>query len=444
MVMVEVAFEFDVFLSHNSKDKPTVEQLARLLRDEYQIKSWLDKWNLVPGDSWQQAIEEALDDCQTFAVFVGPSGMGPWENPEMQVALDERVRDRKRRVIPILLPGAPDNTTLKLPSFLRLLTWVDFRAGLDDKTTLYLLYCGIKGIAPGDSGRSGSGGASIDRNIPPAVKYFLPYMVDCSNQEYHLQEAVRKDTWQSPIAVFVHGDEYQCLEKFRERLEKVSLPRLMHLNEEQEVIKSYSIRWPTNISDLKEFPNRLLNSLSNSVSRRGADTKDGIQSELALHPVPVLIHATILSSEWKRFGEPLLDQYLQFWKEWPQLAPRQRLLVFLFVKYESKYNKSSLFSKPLNKQIESYLNTLDFSNYSPLRGIVLPRLNGVSRSEAEDWARSDEVRALCDSELVIREIREWYAKESKDPEQEVVPMERLADVLKRVLDSYKVLQESAG
>lgn len=120
--MADMTFEFDVFLSHNSKDKPAVEELARLLRDEYQIKSWLDKWNLVPGDSWQQAIEEALDQCQTFAVFVGPSGIGPWENPEMQVALDERVRDRKRRVIPILLPDAPDNKTLKLPSFLRMLT----------------------------------------------------------------------------------------------------------------------------------------------------------------------------------------------------------------------------------------------------------------------------------------------------------------------------------
>ena len=101
-------------------------------------------------------------------------------------------------------------------------------------------------------------------------------------------------------------------------------------------------------------------------------------------------------------------------------------------------------SKPLNNQIEAYLGSLNFSKYSPLRGIVLPRLNGVSRAEAEDWARSDEVKALCDSELVIREIREWYEKEAKDADKPVVSMERLADVLKRFLDSYKVFQESAS
>jgi len=117
------------------------------------------------------------------------------------------------------------------------------------------------------------------------------------------------------------------------------------------------------------------------------------------------------------------------------------LLVFLFVKYENKYNKGGLFSKALNNEIETYLATLDFSKYPPLRGIVLPRLNGVSRAEAEDWARSDAVRAFCDSELVIREIREWYEKEVKDPKKPVVPMERLVDVLKQVLDSHKIVQE---
>jgi hypothetical protein len=442
--MADETFEFDVFLSHNSKDKPAVEQLARLLRDEYQIRSWLDKWNLVPGDPWQMAIEDALDHCQTFAVFIGPSGVGSWESPEMQVALDIRVRDRNRRVVPVLLPGAPDNSSLKLPSFLRMLTWVDFRGGLDDRITLHRFYCGIRGIAPGDDGKPLQVNFQpVVRKIPPTVKNFLPYLADCTDQEYCLQEALGNNGWQAPIVAVVHGDEYQCLEKFRERLEKVSLPRLMKLNEEQEVIKSYSINWPATISDIKDFPKRLLNSLSTSILRQGLGTRDVIQQELASHPVPVLIHATLLSSEWKSFKEAWIDQYLVFWKNWPQLAPRQKLLVFLFIKYESKYSKGSLFSTPLNKQIEAQVNSLDFSQYSPLRGIVLPKLNGVSRAEAEDWARSDEVRALCDSDLVIREIREWYSRESKE-EKQLVPMEKLVDSLKKFLEANKISQESAG
>lgn len=42
-------YEFDVFLSHNSKDKPAVEIIAKKLKEAYGLKCWLDKWNLVPG-----------------------------------------------------------------------------------------------------------------------------------------------------------------------------------------------------------------------------------------------------------------------------------------------------------------------------------------------------------------------------------------------------------
>ena len=139
--------KFDVFLSHNGKDKPAVEILAHKLEAKG-FTVWLDKWNLIPGNPWEEEIEEALDQCQTFAVFVGPSGIGPWENEEMRSALEDRVQDRNRRVIPVLLPGAPDNKNQKLPRFLRRTTWVDFRPGLHNEDCLYRLECGIKGVAP--------------------------------------------------------------------------------------------------------------------------------------------------------------------------------------------------------------------------------------------------------------------------------------------------------
>jgi hypothetical protein len=178
-------FKFDVFLSHNSKDKPAVENIARLLRDEYNLKAWLDKWNLVPGEAWQDALEDALDNCQTFAVFLGPSGIGSWENEEMRTAIEDRVQDPKRRVVPVLLPGAPDNKDLKLPRFLRRATWVDFRSGLDDKEALYRLYCGITGQAPGDRGSSKpvthSTGSGQALNVQPATQWFLKHRYGLSS-----------------------------------------------------------------------------------------------------------------------------------------------------------------------------------------------------------------------------------------------------------------------
>ena len=67
--------QYDVFLSHNSADKPAVETLTRRLV-EVGLTPWLDTWNLVPGEPWQEAIDEASDACQTEAVFLGSSGIG--------------------------------------------------------------------------------------------------------------------------------------------------------------------------------------------------------------------------------------------------------------------------------------------------------------------------------------------------------------------------------
>lgn len=145
---------YDVFLSHNSDDKPVVERLAHELRAAG-FEPFLDKWHLIPGEPWQEALEEALDQSNTCAVFLGPSDLGPWENEEMRAALDERVHTPDFRVIPVLLPDAQMPERGRLPRFLSRLTWVDFRAGIESTDALYRLVCGIKGISPGPLEDSG-------------------------------------------------------------------------------------------------------------------------------------------------------------------------------------------------------------------------------------------------------------------------------------------------
>jgi signal transduction histidine kinase len=141
--------QYDVFLSHNSQDKPAVERLAHRLTDEAGLCPFLDKWHLVPGEPWQEALEEALDQSRTCAVFIGPRGIGPWEHEEMRAAIEQRVADRAFRVIPVLLPGAERGERGRLPAFLTRATWVEFRESLDDADAFHRLVAGIKGIAPG-------------------------------------------------------------------------------------------------------------------------------------------------------------------------------------------------------------------------------------------------------------------------------------------------------
>ncbi len=150
------AKHFDVFLCHSAQDKPSVEFIADYLLKKG-VRPWLDKWNLIRGDPWQEGIEEALCSCAACAVFLGPAGIGPVQNEEMRVALERRLKRGKPgfRVIPVLLPGAKKDNG-RFPALLTRATWVEFGHSLDDTSSLNRLISGIKGVAPGKTGVRGA------------------------------------------------------------------------------------------------------------------------------------------------------------------------------------------------------------------------------------------------------------------------------------------------
>jgi hypothetical protein len=115
---------FDVFLSYNSGDRQAVSEIAIELKKRG-IRPWLDTWELKPGTRWIVALQEQIGNVGAAAVFVGPSGLGPWQDIEQQQILNECVR-RRAPVIPVILAGCSQEP--ELPPFLRLFTWVDFRS----------------------------------------------------------------------------------------------------------------------------------------------------------------------------------------------------------------------------------------------------------------------------------------------------------------------------
>ncbi len=135
----EATMDFDVFLCHNSIDKPAVKKIAEQLKEQG-LLPWLDVWELRPGLPWQRALEEQIEHIQAAAVFVGKDGIGPWQQMELEAFLREFVR-RGSPVIPVLLEDAPKEP--KLPVFLRGMTWVDFRRA--DAEPLENLIWGITG-----------------------------------------------------------------------------------------------------------------------------------------------------------------------------------------------------------------------------------------------------------------------------------------------------------
>ena len=167
--VVIVGSTFDVFLSHNSKDKAAVRELKQRL-SHASLRVWLDEDELRPGIPWQELLEAGIRDSRSVAVLVGFDGLGPWEDEEMQAALRLAVKD-KRPVIPLLLPGAPAQP--ELPLFLGNRTWVDLRSGYSAGALNNLIW-GITGQKPGQSTSS-----ELQPTIPvPQVASPLPKALD--------------------------------------------------------------------------------------------------------------------------------------------------------------------------------------------------------------------------------------------------------------------------
>jgi hypothetical protein len=62
-------FEYDVFLSYSSKDKPTVQELAERLKQDG-LRVWLDNWVINPGDLIPLAIERGLERSRMLVLVM--------------------------------------------------------------------------------------------------------------------------------------------------------------------------------------------------------------------------------------------------------------------------------------------------------------------------------------------------------------------------------------
>jgi KaiC/GvpD/RAD55 family RecA-like ATPase len=134
---------YDLFVSYHWRDREAVERVARELRDRG-LKVFLDRWYLVPGQSWVAALEKVLGECAAAAVFFGSFGLGGWQQREMERALDRQTQDGSFRVIPVLLDGSDPPL-----GFLRVNTWVDLRQGPTPEM-IEVLVRAARGQPPGD------------------------------------------------------------------------------------------------------------------------------------------------------------------------------------------------------------------------------------------------------------------------------------------------------
>ena len=133
--------EFDVFLSHNSQDKPWVIDLKNALIT-YHIKVWLDQDEIRPGDLFVTALEKGITECRAVALIISPKAMmSNWVKEEYHRALS-LATNGLLQLIPVLYKDA------ELPGFLSNRNWVDFRKDERYDENVRKLVWGITGKKP--------------------------------------------------------------------------------------------------------------------------------------------------------------------------------------------------------------------------------------------------------------------------------------------------------
>ena len=114
-------FPYDVFLSHNSKDKPRVWRLAERLKAAG-VRVWLDDWVIPAGDIIALKVEAGLEQSRVLLLCISPGALASgWVELEPSTAVHRDPSNAGRRFIPLLLGDCA------LPDTLRRYKYVDFR-----------------------------------------------------------------------------------------------------------------------------------------------------------------------------------------------------------------------------------------------------------------------------------------------------------------------------
>jgi len=140
-----MSFQYDVFISHSSKDKPVARELAQRLRDDG-LKVWFDEWDITPGDLIGLKVEQGLEHSRILLLLMSSNALASeWVTLERHTVLFRDPTNAQRRFIPIRLDDSEIKDTLKQ------FAYIDWRTKLEDEYQRLLTVCRFRSDSEGDT-----------------------------------------------------------------------------------------------------------------------------------------------------------------------------------------------------------------------------------------------------------------------------------------------------
>ncbi|HRN36021.1 MAG TPA: toll/interleukin-1 receptor domain-containing protein [Flavobacteriales bacterium] len=120
--MAKDEYDFDVFLSHSSKDKSRLGRLAKALAKQG-LRVWFDEWAIKPGDDIMRAVERGLEVSRTLVLCMTRNAFGSdWVSLERNTTLFRDPSNTERRFVPILMRNCA------IPDVIRRYRYIDYQS----------------------------------------------------------------------------------------------------------------------------------------------------------------------------------------------------------------------------------------------------------------------------------------------------------------------------
>jgi hypothetical protein len=470
-----------VFYIHHSKDEKLLKELQKqmaVLKSHGVISEW-SKSNLYAGDSIAGTIAGQFSAADIILPLISPDFYSSDDCMAAMAQARAKHDARQACVIPIILrPCLLNNPRLEglvlLPRKPKSIDEIKPVTRWENRDEAFLsiaeVLCRvIDRVQSGeefdrlwqhiDVNNSEDIGRTIKRVQTKAAatmerqarwsENLLPYLCDRRPQDERLEREIDDGfvddepaaallELRRPLVWIIHGNDEECVGMYRQRLQEFSLRRFLRADSHRFLIRHHYLRLPQEVSNpaycLKEFQRDLAEKIT--LSRYTPAEK--VIEDISKADVPVFIYSSLDTALWEPHAPAIIDAFLQFWDELPELSPTSKLICCLLLNHNTR---SQEFADNKEKAC-NFLKTLDPSAYPRIKLAILPQLQSVPRQEVINWLYEDiNFQDFCDkhpTEFCNTSRAEDYIREAVyESPQEVKPMKVLAAKLDTLLDTYR-------
>lgn len=114
-----------IFLSYASSDREVAQRIAEEIR-KAGMGVWFSEWELRPGDSIAERIEEGLSASDVLLILLSPQSVSSrWVEHELSAALSRELKSRAIIIVPVLIEDC------QIPASLAGRVHLDLRSNLE-------------------------------------------------------------------------------------------------------------------------------------------------------------------------------------------------------------------------------------------------------------------------------------------------------------------------